>query len=179
MTLPTDVFGDIIRVLSTIQTRSLTPTHACDECGFPYSTFDHYTRTVPQLATMRKEAEDRLYDTLADLLVRIDAHPEHGRSDPKMAAVISKNIQWVLARRRQASYGDKIVNEHVIKADREVISALQAAKARAHGVRQLEGTVASPQPALQAVQALVMDATGVLRPETDAERLERELAELA
>lgn len=177
MTSITEVMPDVVRVLTYMQTYGKLPTVACDELGIPYRTFDYYTQSIPELSKMRFEAEDRLYDMMAEALVCPDDHPVYGRTDPKMAAIMSRNIQWLLARRRQR-YGDKVINEHIITADKEVLNALQAAKARAHGATPTVSVPAAKQLTSEVVEILVADATGVMRPETDDERIERELLAL-
>lgn len=164
MSMPVDVISQCMSVLQHIALNRKLPTTACDECGVSYATFDKYTTNIPELAAMRKDAEDRLYDQLADTLLHIDTDVEYGHSDPKIMSIKSKNIQWLISRRRQAKYGDKITNEHVITADREVIQALQAAKARSHGVGQLAGPI--------------VEATVAQVKETLEEREARELAAL-
>lgn len=175
MPLPHDIAADVMRVLTHIQTFGKMPTVACDECGVAYSTFDRYTTIIPELAQLRKDAEDRLYDLMAEALPHIHEHHVYGSTDPKLANVISGNIKWLLARRRQGKYGDKTTVEHQLTADKEVLMALQAAKARAHGA-------APAQPANTLVDSgidtLILDATGVMRVETPEEREARELAAL-
>jgi hypothetical protein len=83
---------------------------------------------------MRQEAEDRLYDLMAEALPRIYDHHIYGVQRDSQASVVSGNIKWLLERRRQKSYGAHSVVEHTITADREVLDALQRAKARAQGV---------------------------------------------
>lgn len=132
MTVPYDIIADIMRVLTVIS-RGKVPTVACDECGVSYTTFTNYTKKYPQLADLRTEAEDRLYDQMAEALPHIFDHPIYGAEDPKQAGVVSSNIKWLLERRRSKSYGQHSVIEHTITADREVLDALQRAKARAQG----------------------------------------------
>lgn len=132
MTVSYDVIQDVISVLTVIS-QGKTPTVACDECGLSYSTFCTYTTRYPQLSQMRQEAEDRLYDRMAEALPQIFNDPLYGVSDAKEASVISSNLKWLLERRRQKAYGAHSTVEHHITADREVLDALQKAKARAQG----------------------------------------------
>ena len=176
------------------------PTEACDQVGLSYVTFARLTATYPQLRDMREEAEDRLYDAMAEALPRIDIHPVYGRTDPKMANVVSGNIKWLLERRRQKSYGAKSTIEHQITADREVIDALNQAKARAHGkaadqaVNQpltldiddlvlVDGVASVAQKAVASVRTTPFGTfVSRLAPEpheTPEQRFKRELAEIS
>lgn len=132
MTVPYDVIQDVLAVLDVIS-RGKLPTVACDECGLSYNTFCTYTTKYPQLAQMRQEAEDRLYDTMAEALPNIFTQTTYEVADAKEAGVVSANIKWLLERRRQKAYGAHSTVEHHITADREVLDALQKAKARAQG----------------------------------------------
>ena len=126
MTVPYDIMDKI--------SRGKVPTVACDEQGLAYSTFVTYTKKYPQLSMLRQEAEDRLYDLMAEALPNIFNHHIYGVEDPKEASVVSSNIKWLLERRRQKAYGAHSTVEHHLTADREVLDALQKAKARAQGV---------------------------------------------
>lgn len=128
MTVPYDIIKDVITVLGRVS-QGIVPTEACDELGLSYQTFCTFTARYPQLRAMRDEAEDRCYDVLADRLLTIHEQV----TDPKMATVVSSNTKWLLERRRARQYGAKSTLEVNITADREVLDALQAAKARAQG----------------------------------------------
>jgi hypothetical protein len=58
-------------------------------------------------------------------------------TEPKMATVVSSNTKWLLERRRSKAYGAKSTLEVNLTADREVLDALQAAKARHQGKVEL------------------------------------------
>jgi hypothetical protein len=132
MTVPYDVIADVLAILNRISAGEM-PTVACDMIGLSYNTFCTYTTRYPQLAELRKEAEDRLYDRMAEALPRIFDDEQFGRHDPKEAGVVSSNIKWLLERKRKDAFGAHSVVEHKITADREVLDALQRAKARAQG----------------------------------------------
>ncbi len=132
MTVPYDVIQDVLAVFRVIEAGK-TPTVACDECGLSYNTFCTYTTKYPQLAQMRQEAEDRLYDRMAEVLPNIFNQTTYEVNDAKEAGVVSANIKWLLERRRQKAYGAHSTVEHHITADKEVLDALQKAKARAQG----------------------------------------------
>ena len=99
MTVPYDIMNDVLAVLTRISNGKV-PTVACDEQGLAYSTFVTYTTRYPDLGRMRVEAEDRLYDQMAEALPLIFDHPIYGQDDPKAAGVVSSNIKWLLERRR-------------------------------------------------------------------------------
>src|SRR5215471_5679778 len=111
MTVPYDVYNDVLSVIRIIASGK-TPTMACDDVGLSYSTFCTVTLKNQQLGALRLEAEDRLYDLMAEALPRIYDHPVYGVDDPKMAGVVSANIKWLLERRRQKAYGSHTVIEH-------------------------------------------------------------------
>jgi hypothetical protein len=174
MTVPYDIVQDVMRVIDLIS-KGKTPTAACDDAYVSYTTFCAYTEKYPQLAQMRKEAEDRLYDTMAEALPRIfENNTDYQAKDPKEAAVISSNIKWLLERRRQKAYGAHSTVEHHITADREVLDALQRAKARAEG-RLVDSSVKVVEDVLD----LTLLSNGAYAPtEIDEERFQRELSEL-
>lgn len=76
------------------------------------------------LRSMLLDAISESEDMMADMLINIDQfHP-----DAKMAKVISENIKWLLARRRGAEYGDRMVVEtKSTTQDQAIISALHKA----------------------------------------------------
>jgi len=129
-----DTISDVMLVIQTIAL-GYVPTVACDRVGLSYSTFVRYTKPeYEELHRLRTEAEDRLYDLMAEALPQIFTHPIYGVPDAKEAQVVSNNIKWLLERRRQKAYGTHSVIEHTITADREILDALNKAKARAHGL---------------------------------------------
>jgi len=170
MTVPYDVIQDVMAVINAISSGK-TPTDACDDMGLSYSTFCTYTAKYPQLAAMRTEAEDRLYDRMAEALPKIFDHPVYGVDDAKQASVISSNIKWLLERRRQKQYGSHSVIEHTITADRQVLDALQRAKARA------QGTII--EAVVEEVLELPVSPASSAQPETAEQRYLRELAEIS
>ena len=77
-----------------------------------------------------KVAEGEADEILADSLVDAEEWAEYGAQDPKVAAVWSKNVQWLLARRNPGRYGDKITVEQTTTVDVIITQRLEAAKAR-------------------------------------------------
>lgn len=129
MTALEDNFQRIMVALEWIS-KGYTKTYACDQCGVSTTLFNKYVSDHPMLADLANEATERGYDALADALVTINTSA-HGVSDPKMAAIISKNIQWFLARRRPKEYGDRVTIEHNITADKVILNALARGQSRA------------------------------------------------
>lgn len=164
MTVPYDVMADVLGALDKIS-RGKVPTVACDEQGLAYSTFVTYTKKYPQLSMLRQEAEDRLYDLMAEALPNIFNHHIYGVEDPKEASVVSSNIKWLLERRRQKAYGAHSTVEHHLSADREVLDALQKAKARAQGVPAILDQTVNELGAALTIDENVIDIT----PDTENE----------
>ena len=77
-----------------------------------------------------KVAEDEADEILADSLVDAEEWAEYGAQDPKVAAVWSKNVRWLLARRNPGRFGDKITVEQTTTVDVVITQRLEAAKAR-------------------------------------------------
>lgn len=130
MTLPYDYIPAVLYAIDKIS-QGLTETEACDLANIKIATFKRYISDNPQLQELYVEADQRGADAMADALVRIDNHKHYGHSDPKMAKVISDNIKWLLSKRKSKNYGDRVVVEHNITADRAITEALLAGKNRA------------------------------------------------
>lgn len=117
----------ILNVMAHMQQTGDTLTRACAEMGIGYTSYLTAVRADPHLQTIHDEAVDIAQDVQADKLVNIDKVV----SDPKMAGVISKNIQWLLSRRQPQKYGDRITVQHETSRDKAIITRLLAAKNRA------------------------------------------------
>lgn len=130
MSLPYDYYPAVMGAIDLIS-QGYTKTHACDEMKIRIPTFESHVKSSPQLQELLHEAETRGYDAMADALLRIDNDTIYGQSDPKMAKVISDNIKWLLARRRQKEYGDRVTVQHNITADKAITEALIAGRNRA------------------------------------------------
>lgn len=125
-----DTFSQAMRVIDLVG-QGHTVTNACQDVGISFQTFRRRITDDEQLMALFSEADQQGLDMLRDLLLNIDNDPRHGRSDPRMAAVISKNIMWVLSKRRPDVYGDKIVVENRITADKAIVEALSRGRDRA------------------------------------------------
>lgn len=126
--------------MTDLLTKYTTAMHVLDEMREGYTLTQackrqHTSRRViigmmgkdATLQKMVSEAAIESEDMMADLLVNIDQH----HPDPKMAKVISDNIKWLLARRRGADYGDRMVVEsRNTSQDEAIISALREAIGR-------------------------------------------------
>jgi hypothetical protein len=160
-----DYFPKVLQVLTAIS-QGYTRTVACDTYNIPVHVFEKHVDSTPELQDMVIEAERRGYDALADLLVNIDNDKRFGRSDPKMAAVISKNIQWLLSRRDQKRFGDKLEVKHEITLDRVITAALEAGRNR---VANIEGRTIE-------LTALPSSASAPVEADEDAELLRQLLS---
>lgn len=107
-----------------------TVTFACDKANITIQTLEKYVKNDPALMEMYEDAQQRGFDALADALINIDNHKIHGHSDSKMAKVVSDNIKWVLSKRDQKRFGEKLQVTHEITADKAIIAALEAGKRR-------------------------------------------------
>lgn len=130
-----DVYIRVMHALDLIS-QGKTETVACDEARISKDTLDMYTSRDANLADMANNAKARGYDTLADILLHIDTDTEYGSSDPKVMKVLSDNIKWFLSRKDVKRYGDRMLVEHSITADKEIVEALSRGKQRV-----LEGVI--------------------------------------
>ena len=124
--------------------RGFTLSRSLDGAQLSYTTYRKYVRDNPELQELFAEAETRGRDVLADTLLEIDSHPFYGSTNPQMAKVISDNIKWFLARKDPTRYGDKVTIENHYTADKAIIDALEAAKARAQTYHALPAPDATP-----------------------------------
>lgn len=130
MSLPYDYYPAVLYAIGKIS-EGYTETAACDEANITVSTFKNYIKKDMVLQDLLVEADQRGKDAMADALVQIDNHHIYGHTDPKMAAVISKNIMWLLDKRDNKRFGTKVQYEHNITADRAITDALAQGKKRA------------------------------------------------
>lgn len=128
-----DIYPQVLHVIDLIS-QGETTTAACFKERMSVSTFKKYVAKQPELQELLTDAEQIGYDVLAEALVNIDNDARHGRSDPKMAKVISDNIKWLLEKRKPKEYGQKVQVDVNVTADRAVTDALSRAKQRAQGM---------------------------------------------
>lgn len=106
---------------------------ACDQANIDIATFETYVRNDQTLQAMYIDAERRGYDALADALLEPMTHKVYGESNPQAAKVVSDNIKWLLGKRDQKRFGEKIEIKHEITLDRAITEAMDAARKRAMG----------------------------------------------
>lgn len=134
---------EVPRIMQAIRlvSEGKTASEAIIRCGVTWAQWYRWTKKEP-LAEMLAQAVQHGYDVMAEMLINID----QVHSDPAMANVISKNIQWFLARMKPSRYGDRVINEHHITADKEIIEALLRAKDRAQTIVGSIAATALPHP---------------------------------
>ncbi len=126
-----DYYPAVLYALDKIS-QGHTTTSACDQSNLPIPTFEAYIKRDVLLQEMRMDAERRGYDAMADALLTITSEKTiHGESDPKMAKIKSDNIKWLLSKRRNKEYGDKLLVQHDVTMDKAIIDALEKGTARA------------------------------------------------
>lgn len=103
-----------------------TVTKACEASFIAVSSFKAMLRKEPHLQAMLDEALQMRNDILVDMLINIDKT----YSDPKMAAVISKNVQWMLERNEPEKYGQRLTLDHNNQQSKVLAEALAAAVLR-------------------------------------------------
>lgn len=99
--------------------------------GLSRQMFERMCVEDAELRTLRLEAARSFQESYHDLLLNIDDDPTEGRTDAKMAAVISSNIKHVLAVDNPDKFGNRVKVEHNITASDAIVAALEAARRRA------------------------------------------------
>lgn len=131
MTLPVDMFPKVLAAINAIGQGKMESV-ACDEADISVAAFRSYINSSGDIADLYNDAMIRGYDRLADELANIHTWGDNnGVTDTKMLALISKNRQWLLTKRRPLQYGERSIVEHNITADRAIIEALSQGKQRA------------------------------------------------
>jgi hypothetical protein len=124
------LYTTILKIISEIS-EGERKSQACFLSGLSVSVFDRTVKSDPMLQQMLYDAEVAGIEELADVLVNIDTHHKHGRTDPKTASVVSSNIKWYLSKKRPDQYGEKVLVENRITADKVILDALSAGLERA------------------------------------------------
>jgi len=147
MGVPVDYLTGVMRALELIG-QGYTQTRACDMAKITVATFRNYMKAAPELQDVFTDAEQRGYDTLADVLLDIDNHHYYGRTDPKQQRVMSDNIKWFLARKRPSQYGDRSIvdHNHTLTLDRVIVEALARGAERAGNIISTDYKVLEHQP---------------------------------
>lgn len=103
-----------------------TVTEACKAHGIAVASYRALLKTEPMLQAMNDEALSVRNEIYNDMLINIDKH----QSDSKMAAVISKNIQWVLERNEPEKFAARNVVDPNNEATKLLAEALRMAVTR-------------------------------------------------
>lgn len=111
--------------------RALQELRESEGCTMTRQGFEAVCARDENLRVLRINAARCFRDQFHDLLLNIDDDPEAGRSDPKMAAVVSANIKHVLAVDDPERFGNKLKVEHNITASEAIVRALEAGRKRA------------------------------------------------
>jgi hypothetical protein len=106
-----------------------TVTEACKKHAITVAGYRAALRREPILQEMNDEALSVRNEIYNDMLVNIDLY----HSDSKMAAVVSKNIQWVLERNEPEKFGQRLVVDPNNEASKLLAEALNKAIDRIPG----------------------------------------------
>lgn len=98
---------------------------ACVTAGITTTAFRRILSTDSAMSDLYAEAKTNGDDVLADKLLTL----HHEESDPRLVAILSKNIQWLLERRNKA-YSPRVEHNHNVSADKDLIAALSRGRAR-------------------------------------------------
>lgn len=128
-----DYYPLVLRVLELIS-QGETETRACDTVRITVIAYRKYIQATPELQEIEADAFARGRDAMADMLMHIDDDRLYGRSDSKMAKVISENIKWLLSKRDPKNFGDKMEVTHNVTMDKAIIQQLELARTRSAGL---------------------------------------------
>lgn len=108
-----------------------TPTKAVALANISWPTFSRYVKTDPELASLLDEANQRGADAMADSLLTLgDKENPYSTTDPKAQKVISDNIKWLLSRRFNKLYGEKVELKVEATVQHIIVEQLENAKNR-------------------------------------------------
>ena len=110
---------------------------ACRLHGITVAAYRACLKREPELQAMNDEALSVRNEILNDMLINIDLH----QSDSKMAAVVSKNIQWVLERNEPEKFAARNVIDPNNEASRLLAEALNKAIDRIPGSLPIAPTI--------------------------------------
>lgn len=129
MSLPYDYFPAVLYAIERIAEGN-SPTTACDLANINIPLFEKYVEGNSELQDLLREAVRRGHDALADSLLDIPKHTERFTTDPKVMKIVSENIKWVLSKRDSKKFGEKVVVDVNVTADKAIVEALQAGRRR-------------------------------------------------
>jgi len=155
MTITYDKYIQVLEVIESIG-QGWTLTRACDLHRVGMLTFKKYIDNDEQLNALYVDAIQRGNDALADALLEPDNNEIYGRTDSKMAKVMSDNIKWVLSK-RDKRFADRVEHKVTLTADTAITSALEMARTRvAHKAPVLIDV--TPKPPLTEAEQAELDA---------------------
>lgn len=93
--------------------------------------FNKYVAADEDLKMMLEEAQTVGNDALADALLNPFNNAEYGNTDANKAKLVSDNIKWLLAKRDNKRFGDRIEVKHEVTLDRAITDAMFAGRQRA------------------------------------------------
>lgn len=131
MTIETYNHYPVVMAAISWMATGLPESLACRRVGIDVGSFKKYIADNPTLQDLLAEADARGSDALADVLLEIDTHGIFGRTDPKMAKVMSDNIKWLLDKRKPKQYGQRVAVDVNLTADKAIINALAQGRQRA------------------------------------------------
>lgn len=117
--------GVALAIIQDVAT-GLTVSKACRQRVMTVVAFRALLKKEPDLQAMLDEALKARDDALNDMLIDIDEH----QSDSKMAAVVSKNIQWVLERSDPTRFAARLTLQSDNEVSRNLAEALNKAMER-------------------------------------------------
>lgn len=120
--LPSVKYPALLAVLQSIADGA-TPRQACLDNGLSLASLKYHLNNDAELKALFDDALETGSDALADMLVDIDKV----HSNPAMASVISKNIQWLLERRKPDKFGARMQVSMENNATTGLLKALEAA----------------------------------------------------
>lgn len=125
------IYDKYVEALAVIERlgQGMTLTKAAQLEGIGVHTFNKYVQSDEHLADMFADAVQRGNDALADALLSPDNDALYGRTDPKMAKVVSDNIKWVLSK-RDSRFADRVEHKVTLTADTAITTALELARSR-------------------------------------------------
>lgn len=124
-TLPSVPMAVAIAIIQDVAT-GLTVSKACKNRRMLVPSFRALLKKEPELQAMLDEALKARDDALNDMLINIDEH----HSEAKMAAVVSKNIQWVLERSDPTRFAARLTLQSDNEVSRNLAEALNKAMER-------------------------------------------------
>ncbi len=128
-----EYYAAVLYVFDRI-TEGHTPTKACQMANLPYRKFIQLVKEDNELALRYDEANQIGADTMADALVDI-FNPDSPlyESDDKKAKIKSDNAKWLLSRRFNKKYGERVEIKQEVTISHVITQQLEAARQRSLG----------------------------------------------